>query len=377
MRGDLDRIVVIYGFLKKSDMDIKDFITRDESTMYYLCGYSADNAILIRFGSELKFITDARYSTEANELCKKNIALEIIECSDLLREAKQQIMSNNIKTLCFDPMRMCVEEYYGLKDMVELIPSPNFTQLMRMQKKDEEIAILRQAQQINLQAIHTFGQYVARQGLGKSEQFLWYKISDILGNFGQYPLSFEPIVGIEGNAAKPHALPSATTFLKNGDTLLLDCGLKYRRYCADCTRTALFYNDTLAFQKEQNFIILENANNKDRLSANEKQKIYDIVKKAQIDTIEKIRAGMSGKEIDSIARNVIEDCGYGKYFTHSTGHGIGLDIHEMPFISRRSETIIENGMVFSIEPGIYIPQIFGVRIEDLVVIQNGRAVILE
>ena len=358
-------------------MDIQDFITRDESIMYYLCGYSADNAIFMRFGSELKFITDARYSIEAHELCRKNIALEIIECSDLLKEAKQQIMANNIKKLCFDPMRMCVEEYYGLKDIVTLIPAPNFTQLMRIQKTAEEIEILRQAQQINLQAIHSFGQYAARHGAGKSEQFLWYKISDILCNFGQYPLSFEPIVGIEGNAAKPHALPSSTTFLKNGDTLLLDCGLKYRNYCADCTRTALFYNDMLTFQKEQDFMILENAENKDGLSAKEKQKIYDIVKTAQMQTIEKLRAGMSGREIDSIARNVIDKGGYGKYFTHSTGHGIGLDIHEMPFISRRSETIIEDGMVFSIEPGIYIPQTFGVRIEDLVVIQNGRAVILE
>lgn len=358
-------------------MDIQDFITRDESIMYYLCGYSADNAIFMRFGSELKFITDARYSTEAHELCKKNIALEIIECNDLLREAKQQITTNNIKTLCFDPIRMCVEEYYGLKDIVALIPTPNFTQIMRIQKTDEEIAILQQAQKTNIHAMHAFSQYVAKHGVGKSEQFLWYKISDILGNFGKYPLSFEPIVGIEGNAAKPHALPSATTFLKNGNTLLLDCGIKYQRYCADCTRTALFYNDALTFQKEQNFMVLENSENKSKLSANEKQKIYDIVKKAQTNTIENIRAGMSGKEIDSIARGVIDKSGYGKYFTHSTGHGIGLDIHEMPFISRRSETIIEDGMVFSIEPGIYIPQTFGVRIEDLVVIQNGKAVILE
>lgn len=351
---------------------MQDFITRDESIMYYLCGYSADNAIFMRFGNELKFITDARYSTEANELCRKD-SLEIIECGDLLGEARRQIMANRIKTLCFDPMRMCVEEYYALKDMVELMPTPNFTQLMRMQKTDEEIEILRQAQNLNLKAMHDFSQYVAKQGMGKSEQFLWYKISDMLGNFGKYTLSFEPIVGIEGNAAKPHALPSCETFLQNGNTLLLDCGLKYRRYCADCTRTAFFYNDTLSFQKEQKFL---DDKIQSKLSATEKQKIYDIVKKAQINTIEKIRVGMSGKEIDSIARNIIDNSGYGKYFTHSTGHGIGLDIHEMPFISRRSETIVEENMVFSIEPGIYIPQTFGVRIEDLVVIKNGKAEIL-
>ena len=357
-------------------MEVKDFITRDESAMYYLCGYSADNAILMRFGSEFKFITDARYSTEANELCKKNIALEIIESSDLLAEAKRQITQHNIKNLSFDPMRMCVEEYHSLKDIVSLAPMPNFTQIMRMKKSDEELKILQQAQILNLQAIHAFSEYVSKQGKAKSEKFLWYKIADTLSNYGQYPLSFEPIVGIEGNAAKPHALPSDTTFLQNGDTLLLDCGLKYKRYCADCTRTALFFDDSIIFQKDQDFMVLDERVNKDRLSIHEKQKIYDLVKKAQITTIENLRSGMSGKEIDSIARDIIEKGGYGKYFTHSTGHGIGLDIHEMPFISRRSETIIEDGMVFSIEPGIYIPQTFGVRIEDLVVVKQGRAVVL-
>ena len=357
-------------------MEVKDFITHDESIMYYLCGYSADSAILMRFGSEFKFITDARYSTEANELCKKNIALEIIESSDLLGEAKRQITQHNIKNLSFDPMRMCVEEYHSLKDIVSLAPMPNFTQIMRMKKSDEELKILQQAQILNLEAIHAFSEYVSKEGKEKSEKFLWYKIADTLSNYGQYPLSFEPIVGIEGNAAKPHALPSDTTFLQNGDTLLLDCGLKYKRYCADCTRTALFFDDSIIFQKDQDFMVLDESTNKDRLSTHEKQKIYDLVKKAQITTIENLRSGMSGKEIDSIARDIIEKGGYGKYFTHSTGHGIGLDIHEMPFISRRSETIIEDGMVFSIEPGIYIPQTFGVRVEDLVVIKQGRAVVL-
>ena len=98
--------------------------------------------------------------------------------------------------------------------------------------------------------------------------------------------------------------------------------------------------------------------------------------KAQEFCIENLRAGMSGKQVDALARGVIEKEGFGEYFSHSTGHGIGLDIHEQPFISARSETIIEDGMVFSIEPGIYIPQYYGVRIEDLVVVKNGRAWVL-
>ncbi len=359
-------------------MQTQDYITRDESAMYYECGYSADNAILLRFGNELKFITDARYSAEAKELSKKQSNLEIIESRDLRKEALRQITQNHIKTLRFDPMRMCVEEYLALKDSVVLESQPNFTQLMRIKKTQEEIDILRQSQKLNLQAFETFAHYITQEGMGKNEKFLWYKIADILQNYGEYPLSFDPIVGINGNAAKPHALPSSNTILQNGDTLLLDCGLRYKRYCSDCTRTAFFINNTLHFDKEQLFDNTQCIqDSKNTITVREKQKIYDIVKKAQTQTIQNLRAGMSGKEIDSIARNIINESGYGRYFLHSTGHGIGLDIHEMPFISQKSDTIIEDGMVFSIEPGIYLDGVFGVRIEDLVVVKNGRAEILE
>lgn len=106
------------------------------------------------------------------------------------------------------------------------------------------------------------------------------------------------------------------------------------------------------------------------------QKIYDTVLKAQEHAIKHARVGMKAKEIDALARGVIEEAGYGSYFVHSTGHGIGLDIHELPIISKRSETVIEEGMVFSVEPGIYIPHHYGVRIEDLVVMREGKARVL-
>ena len=106
------------------------------------------------------------------------------------------------------------------------------------------------------------------------------------------------------------------------------------------------------------------------------QKIYDIVLKAQECAIQGAKPGMLASEVDALARNVIEKAGYGKYFVHSTGHGIGLDIHELPAISPRSKTILQEGMVFSIEPGIYIPDLYGVRIEDLVVLESKGARII-
>ncbi len=106
------------------------------------------------------------------------------------------------------------------------------------------------------------------------------------------------------------------------------------------------------------------------------QKAYDLVLKAHDKAISKARSGMMAKDIDKIARDVIEKGGFGKYFVHSTGHGVGLDIHEMPYISQYSRDIIEDGMVFTVEPGIYIEGEFGIRIEDMVVMQNSRAEVL-
>jgi Xaa-Pro aminopeptidase len=146
--------------------------------------------------------------------------------------------------------------------------------------------------------------------------------------------------------------------------LLIDAGLKYKRYCSDRTVTLNYKSN------------LDIANRKQKFKDPFKQKIYDIVLKAQEKAISKARAGMKANEIDKLARSVIEDAGYGKYFIHSTGHGVGLDIHEYPIISQKSDIVIEENMVFTIEPGIYLDDKFGVRIEDSVAIQNGKAVIL-
>jgi len=123
-------------------------------------------------------------------------------------------------------------------------------------------------------------------------------------------------------------------------------------------------NKNLTFHRKQKF--------KTKLE----KKIYDIVLKAQQTAISKARSGMKASKIDKLTRDVIEKSGYGKYFVHSTGHGVGLDIHEYPTINSRNDVIIENNMVFTIEPGIYLSEQFGVRIEDTVVMKNGRAEIL-
>ncbi len=169
-------------------------------------------------------------------------------------------------------------------------------------------------------------------------------------------------MAINKNAAKPHATPTSKK-LSWGDLLLVDAGLKYKRYCSDRTRTVCA-QEGFGFGTKQTFSKLKI------------QKAYDTVLKAHDNAIAKARSGMRAKEVDALTRDVITKAGFGEYYVHSTGHGVGLDIHEMPYISTKSDTLIEDGMVFTIEPGIYIPNAFGIRIEDMVAMVEGKAVVL-
>jgi len=159
-----------------------------------------------------------------------------------------------------------------------------------------------------------------------------------------------------------YAMPTKKK-LKKGDLLLVDAGLKYKRYCSDRTRTVEAGKD-FKFDTKQTF------------KRKKIQKAYDTVLKAHDHAIAKARSGMKAKKVDALTRDIITKAGYGEYYVHSTGHGVGLDIHEMPYISTKSDTIIEDGMVYTIEPGIYIPDEFGIRIEDMVAMVDGKAVVL-
>ena len=245
---------------------------------------------------------------------------------------------------------------------IKLIPKPNFSKLKRIIKTPHEIKLISNAMQIGRDGFKRFAEYLRKKGLGKSEKFLYFKAKQFLSNSGDLDLSFDPIVAINQNSAKPHALPT-NKILKQNDLLLVDAGVKYKRYCSDRTCTS-YMNDKINFRRDQDF------------SLNKQQKIYDIVLKAQQTAICKARVGMKASQIDKFARDIIKKAGYEKEFVHSTGHGVGLDIHEYPNINSRSDVIIKNNMVFTVEPGIYLSDKFGIRIEDTVVMKKGRAQIL-
>ena len=219
----------------------------------------------------------------------------------------------------------------------------------RMIKDAEELELMRVSSRMNVQVCTRIGEAL-REGVTEKEiQALYNTIAQELGSAGS---SFTPLVCFGKNGAEPHH-DSDGTRLKPGDTVITDVGLQWKHYCSDMTRTLHFGEVT-----------------------DEQKRVHKIVTAANRAGIAACRPGVLMKDIDRAARKVIEDAGYGPYFTHRTGHGIGLDVHEFPDCSAVSEVVARPGMIFSIEPGIYLPGQFGVRVEDLVAITEDGCEVL-
>ena len=213
----------------------------------------------------------------------------------------------------------------------------------RIIKNNDEISNIMKAAYI---VDETYKRICKESLLGKSEKEIAALIDYIMKSLGADGSSFETIVAISENAAQPHHVPNDRV-VKNGDSIVLDFGAIYNNYCSDITRTVFIGEPE-----------------------DEAKKIYFIVKEAQSEAIKTVVEGRTIKDIDVTARKIITDYGYGDYFIHRTGHGIGLDVHEEPYITAENENIIANGMVFTVEPGIYIENKIGVRIEDDILVKD-------
>jgi Xaa-Pro aminopeptidase len=338
----------------------KALILRRESELFHKLKWSCDNGIYLEIGNRQFLITDGRYTTEARDnICSE---VEIVESRNLLKKARELLLKYKVKKLIIDPSAWNSIQYKKLEEVSTLQAIPNYSQQERIRKTPEELELIRQSAKKNREA---FTKFLEKIEFKVDEYELGYRFKEILTQRGRRELSFEPIVAIEENSAKPHAR-FTTRRLQAGEILLLDAGIKVKGYCSDRTRTISTDPENLekglTDSKKQNF--------SDPL----KQKIYNLVLEAQLRAIEGIKVGVPLKKIDRIARETIEKEGYGHYFVHGLGHGVGIDIHEFPIVSPNSPHLVEEGMVFTIEPGIYIPGKFGIRIEDMVIINPSGEV---
>ncbi|WP_227396636.1 M24 family metallopeptidase [Jeotgalibacillus aurantiacus] len=223
----------------------------------------------------------------------------------------------------------------------EILDASSLLNAMRVIKSEQEVNHLKEAAKLADFAIETACRELAE---GKTELEILATIEFELKKKGITEMSFSTMVLTGANASSPHGTPGLTK-IQQGDLVLFDLGVVYKGYCSDITRTVAF-GEIGDKQKE----------------------IYDTVLKAEMTALEMVKPGVPVKELDLAARKVIEEAGYGDYFPHRLGHGIGLNVHEYPSITSENDLVLEEGMTFTIEPGIYVPGVAGVRIEDDVLV---------
>ncbi len=293
--------------------------------------------------------TDARYHIVAKKVLPSDFS--IIDITGGFDEQWEKLLKKLKPTLIgYEGNDISLSLFTKVKKISGKVKFENVNHCineLRMSKTETEIKLIKKAQSITDDLLIELKKILKA---GMSELDIAWKIRLLAHELGADDISFEPIVAINENAAAPHHQNSSRK-LKKGDRLLLDMGVLYQGYASDMTRV-LFSKKPTEFE----------------------QKIYTIVWTAQEQAIAQIKAGKHGKEIDTIARSVIQDAGYGEYFTHSLGHGIGLDVHELPNLSSRyDKPLVEHSVVTS-EPGIYIEGRIGIRLEDMVIVGENKAV---
>ncbi len=318
---------------------VDGLIVASAANVRYLSGFPGEGLLFV--GAEVKLSTDGRFREEASVACVDDVVMHERGhwhgMAEILRDA-------GARRVGFEAERTTVASLEDIKkrlEGVELVPLRKTVEKLRRVKEPEEIDLIRQAARITDEALAAYMQSGPPQ---QSEKLAAWEIIRLMLERGADKASFDPIVACGEAAAEPHHEPT-NRVIAGPAMLKLDIGARYRAYCADLTRTYYLGNPDDQFRK-----------------------IYRIVYDAQQRALEKLRPGVACTDVDAAARQVIEEAGLGDKFSHSLGHGVGLEIHEGPALSKVSEDILEENMVVTVEPGIYISGWGGVRLEDLVVV---------
>lgn len=322
----------------------------DRATLRYLAGFTGEGTLIVSAADAI-LLVDSRYTEQA----KREVGdLAVRECRDWMgKEAAAEIVSRKLETVAFAARRATYSWYDGLRKLggFQLVDVPDPTNDLRAVKTTDEVDKLRQAAKL---ADDALTKLVPEICAGANEADIALRLEWLMREAGSEGVGFETNVSAGENSALNHYNPAlGRRELRRGDLLLFDFGACVDGYRSDITRTLSVGRPT-----------------------NQAVEIYSLVLQANLAGIAAVAAGKTGVEIDAAARKVITDAGYGERFGHGLGHGIGLEVHERPGLSTLSKDTLVEGMVTTVEPGIYIPGFGGVRIEDdVVVTANGCEVI--
>ena len=318
-------------------------IVRDTANIRYLTGYTNDTGVLVLTkDGTASLLTDFRFLFQAKAEAKDCEILDVTGTTYQELIAKILAEHGSVRA-AFERDITTYGEYEAMRKACsqELIPVDNVLIELRKIKTADELTKLRRAEQIGDIA---FSKILNDVKPGVTELEIAAKLTYYMCMVGASGNSFSPIVASGVNSSMPHAIPGGRR-LQEGDLVTMDFGCIYEGYCSDMTRT----------------VVLGHADEKQR-------NIYETVLRAQTAVLEQIHGGMTGREIDGIARAIINEAGYEGCFGHGLGHSVGLEIHEPPYANARSEEIVRAGSMMTVEPGIYVESFGGVRIEDLVLV---------
>lgn len=334
--------------IQLEDKGLDAMLVSQPENRRYMSGFTGSAGYLIISQNEAILVTDFRYTEQAGIQAPEYRVVQMT--GGLENWFVEVIKPLDIKKLGFDESHVSYSSYKDMAKVasslsLELVPDSGTIERVRAIKGPEELAALERAVALTDEALVAV---VAKMRPGITERQVAWELERYMREHGAEGLAFDTIVASGPNGARPHHRPSDRP-IQEGEPIVIDMGAKVDGYCADMTRTVCLGRPDDTFKK-----------------------VYDIVLGAQLTAEATITEGMTGGEADGIARDIIDKAGYGETFGHSLGHGIGLYVHEFPRLSKPSQDVLKNNMVFSVEPGIYITGWGGVRIEDLVVLENGK-----
>jgi Xaa-Pro aminopeptidase len=344
----LDRVSDLRGRLQECGCDA--FVSFSPPANRYLTGFRGTTSAVVVTLEEALLLCDFRYTELARRQAR---GYEVVEVKGTIElRAGEALAKRGVLKAAFDPTVLTVQQMSVLREGFQgaLEPSAQLLAAMRMVKTADEIARIRAASELAEAALETM---LGELCVGITEREAAMRLDAEFRRRGAEGPSFDTMVLFGPHGSQPHGAPGDTS-LAPGDIVLVDCGCIRDGYCSDLTRTMAFGTIPATWFEE----------------------IYAVTLRAQQAALAAVRPGAIGREVDAVARNIIRGAGYGSHFGHGLGHGVGLEIHEPPRLNMESETVLEAGMIVTVEPGIYLPRRGGVRIEDLVAVTADGCTVL-